>query len=122
MVSGNTAGRIKLAKTEFRVRSAERDRKNDDLRIERLDKVLEDVISEVRRERNGLRARYEGSAEAVDRPLDTIAAGVKSTGAKNETEASLAQLVSRLKKLDAQEHVLQQMQQDLARLQGLSAD
>jgi hypothetical protein len=84
--------------------------------------VLEDVISEVRRERTGLRSRYESSADAADLPLDTIAAGVKSTGAKSETETSLAQLVSRLKKLDAQEHVLQQMQQDLARLQGLSAD
>ena len=114
-------GRTKL-KAEFKVRSAERDRKNDDLRIERLDKVLEDVISEVRRERTGLRARYENSADAADLPLDKIAAGVKPTGAKSETETSLAQLVSRLKKLDAQEHVLQQMQQDLARLQGLSAD
>ncbi len=109
-------------KAEFKVRSAERDRKNDDLRIERLDKVLEDVISEVRRERTGLRARYENSADAADLPLDTIAEGVTSTGAKVETAASIAQLVSRLKNLDAQEHVLQQMQQDLARLQGLSAD
>ena len=109
-------------KAEFRVRSGERDRKNDDLRIERLDKVLEDVISEVRRERTGLRARYENSADAADQPLDTISENVKSAGAKNETAASLAQLVSRLQKLDAQEHVLQQMQQDLARLQGLSAD
>jgi hypothetical protein len=110
-----------MAKAEFRVRSAERDRKNDDLRIERLDKVLEDVISEVRRERTGLRSRYESSADAADRPLDTIAASIKSTGAESESDASLAQLVSRLKKLDEQEHVLQQMQQDLARLQGLSA-
>jgi hypothetical protein len=113
--------RMKL-KAEFKVRSAERDRKNDDLRIERLDKVLEDVISEVRRERTGMRARYESSAEAADRPLDTVAASIKSSGVNNESETSLAQLVLRLKKLDAQEHVLQQMQQDLARLQGLCAD
>jgi hypothetical protein len=114
-------GRIKL-KAEFKVRSAERDRKNDDLRIERLDKVLEDVVSEVRRERTGMRARYESSAEAAERPLDAIAASIKASGVKSESEASLAQLISRLKKLDAQEHVMQQMQQDLARLQGLSAD
>ena len=111
-----------MAKAEFRVRSAERDRKNDDLRIERLDKVLEDVISEVRRERTGMRARYDASADAADRPLDTIAATINSSGAKSESDDSLAQLVFRLKKLDAQEHVLQQMQQDLARLQGLSAE
>jgi hypothetical protein len=106
-----------MAKTEFRIRSAERDRKNDDLRIERLDKVLQDVMSEVRRERTGLRGRYESSSDNAIQPLDAIIAG----GAKAETEASLAQLVQRLKKLEAQEHVLQQMQQDLAQLQGLSA-
>lgn len=106
-----------MAKTEFKIRSAERDRKNDDLRIERLDKVLQDVMSEVRRERTGLRGRYESSSDNAVQPLDTIIA----SGAKQETEASLAQLVQRLKKLEAQEHVLQQMQQDLAQLQGLSA-
>jgi imidazole glycerol phosphate synthase subunit HisF len=107
-----------MAKTEFKLRSAERDRKNDDLRIERLDKVLQDVMSEVRRERTGLRGRYESSSDNAIQPLDTIIAA----GAKAETEASLAQLVQRLKKLGAQEHVLQQMQQDLAQLQGLSAE
>ena len=111
-----------MAKTEFKLRSAERDRKNDDLRIERLDKVLQDVIAEVRRERTGLRGRYESSADNSIHPLDAIAAGTMTVGADPETEKSLAQLISRLKKLEAQEHVLQQLQQDLARLQGLSAE
>jgi hypothetical protein len=112
-----------MAKTEFKLRSAERDRKNDDLRIERLDKVLEDVISEVRRERTGLRARYESSAGNSIHPLDVIgAAGTAAADAAGETKKSLAQLITRLKKLEAQEHVLQQMQQDLARLQGISAE
>lgn len=118
--SGNKE--TKLAKSEFRIRNAERDRKNDDLRIVRLDKVLEDVMAEVRREKAGLRARYENSPDAADRPLDAIAAHLKASGAKSESDASLAQLVTRLKKLEAQEHVLQQMQMDLARLQGLSAE
>lgn len=111
-----------MAKTEFRIRSAERDRKNDDLRIERLDKVLEDVISEVRRERTGLRARYESSADNSIHPLDATGVGALSAGADAESQKSLAQLITRLKKLEAQEHVLQQMQQDLARLQGISAE
>ena len=111
-----------MAKPEFRIRNAERDRKNDDLRIVRLDKVLEDVMAEVRRESAGLRARYETSADAADRPLDAIEAHLKTSGAKTESDASLAQLMLRLKKLEAQEHVLQQMQMDLARLQGLSAE
>jgi hypothetical protein len=112
------SGRKKMAKTEFRLRSSERDRKNDDLRIERLDKVLQDVMSEVRRERTGLRGRYESSSDNAIQPLDAVIAA----GATSESDASLAQLVMRLKKLEAQEHVLQQMQQDLARLQGLSAE
>jgi hypothetical protein len=111
-----------MAKTEFRLRSAERDRKNDDLRIERLDKVLQDVMSEVRRERTGLRARYESSPDNAIQPLDTIISAAKPAGAKTVSEDSLTQLMLRLKKLEAQEHVLQQMQQDLARLQGLSAE
>ena len=106
-------------KAEFRVRSGERDRKNDDLRIERLDKVLEDVVSEVRRERTGLRTRYEASADAAVRPLD-LEADAKSATGKGESENSLAQCIARLKKLDAQENVLQQMQKDFACLQGLS--
>ncbi len=114
--------RHNMAKTEFKLRSAERDRKNDDLRIERLDKVLQDVMSEVRRERSGLRGRYENSPDNAIQPLDAIMAAEASAGAKAETEASLTQLMLRLKKLEAQEHVLQQMQQDLARLQGLSAE
>jgi hypothetical protein len=108
-------------KTEFKVRSAERDRKSDDLRIERLDKVLEDVISEVRRERAGLRARYEASADAELRPLD-MAKGGSPAKVRSETKDSLAQCIARLKKLDAQENVLQQMQKDFAQLQGLSAE
>ena len=112
-----------MAKTEFKVRSADRDRKNDDLRIERLDKVLQDVISEVRREKVGLRARYESSSDNIIHPLDTIQSEPNSSSTKkSESESSLAQCISRLKKLDSQEHVMQQMQQDLARLQGLSAE
>ncbi len=111
-----------MAKAEFRVRSAERDRKNDDLRIERLDKVLQDVISEVRREKTGLRARYQGSIDNEVRPLDALDASPKPSKGKAETEDSLAQCIARLKKLDLQESVLKQMQQDLARLQGISAE
>ena len=70
--SGNKE--TKLAKSEFRIRDAERDRKNDDLRIVRLDKVLEDVMAEVRREKAGLRARYESSPDAADRPLVRLGA------------------------------------------------
>jgi hypothetical protein len=111
-----------MSKMEFKLRSAERDRKNDDLRIERLDKVLQDVMSEVRRERTGLRGRYESSSDHAIQPLDAVFASGSATGVKAESEASLSQLILRLKKLEAQEHVLQQMQQDLARLQGLSAE
>jgi hypothetical protein len=106
-------------KAEFRVRSGERDRKSDDLRIERLDKVLEDVVSEVRRERTGLRARYEASSDAAIRPLD-LAANAETPKGKGESEDSLAQCIARLKKLNAQENVLQQMQRDFAELQGLT--
>jgi signal transduction histidine kinase len=114
--------RNKMSKMEFKLRSAERDRKNDDLRIERLDKVLQDVMSEVRRERTGLRGRYESSSDNAMQPLDAVFASGAAAGVKTESEASLSQLILRLKKLEAQEHVLQQMQQDLARLQGLSAE
>ena len=109
-----------MVKTEFRVRGAERDRKNDDLRIERLDKVLQDVISEVRREKTGLRARYESSADNAIYPLDSI--NITPSKAASESELSLAHCSTRLKKLDSQVSVLQQMQQDLARLQGISVE
>ncbi len=111
-----------MAKAEFQVRSAERDRKNDDLRIERLDKVLQDVISEVRREKTGLRARYESAADDAIRPFDAVSPIVKPSKKKVEPEEQLAKYIGRLKKLELQEHVLQQMQQDLARLQGISGE
>lgn len=112
-------GDLVMAKSEFKVRNPERDRKSDDRRIERLDKVLEDVIAEVRRERTGLRARYENSSDGAIFPLDDVRDLV---GAKREKLGqSLMRCLERLKKLEAQEHVLQQMQQDLALLQGLVA-
>jgi hypothetical protein len=100
----------------FKSRSPERDIKNDDLRIERLDKNLEDVISEVRSERNGLRERYLSSADNSVRPLD-MADALMSDMSK-ETFEALHACVTRLKTLDAQENILRQMQMDLARLQG----
>lgn len=108
-----------MAKTAFKVRNPDRDRKSDDLRIERLDKVLEDVIAEVRRERAGLRARYENSADGEIFPLDSARNLVGEK--REELGESLLQCITRLRKLEAQEHVLQQMQQDLANLQGLAA-
>ena len=59
-----------MSKAKFQVRNPERDRKNDDFRIERLDKVLEDVMAEVRRERSGFRARYASSADSEVYPLN----------------------------------------------------
>jgi hypothetical protein len=118
--AGTETGANSMVKTEFRVRGAERDRKNDDLRIERLDKVLQDVISEVRREKTGLRARYESSADNAIYPLDSI--NITASKAGSESELSLVHCSTRLKKLDSQVSVLQQMQQDLARLQGISVE
>lgn len=109
-----------MMKTEFRVRSPERDRKSDEMRIERLDKVLQDVISEVRREKTGLRARYENSPDNAMHPLDTTVIVPSKPG--TESAASLAHCTTRLMKLDTQVSVLQQMQQDLARLQGMSVE
>lgn len=105
-----------MASAAFKTRSPERDIKNDDQRIERLDKVLEDVIGEVRSERNGLRARYLSSPDNAVRPLD-MADSFMSDMAEETLEA-LRLCVSRLKTLDAQENILRQMQMDLARLQG----
>ncbi len=105
-----------MASAAFKSRSPERDLKNDDLRIERLDKCLEEVISEVRSERNGLRARYMSSADNSVRPLemaDTLMSGMNEAAIE-----ALNACVTRLKTLDAQENVLRQMQMDLARLQG----
>lgn len=109
-----------MASAAFKARSPERDHENDDLRIERLDKSLEDVISEVRTERNGLRARYMSSPDNSVRPLE-MADSLISARVDDELEALHACLM-RLKALDAQENVLRQMQMDLARLQGTSAE
>ncbi len=105
-----------MASAAFKARSPERDLKNDDLRIERLDKSLEDVISEVRSERNGLRARYMSSADNSVRPLDM--ADTLTASVAEEALEVLRACVTRLKMLDAQENVLRQMQMDLALLQG----
>ena len=105
-----------MASAAFKTRNPERDIKNDDLRIERLDKTLEEVIGEVRSERNGLRARYLSSADNAVRPLD-MADSFMSDMAEDTLEA-LRLCVTRLKALDAQENILCQMQMDLARLQG----
>lgn len=105
-----------MTSAAFKSRSPERDLKNDDQRIERLDKSLEEVISEVRSERNGLRARYMSSADNSVRPLE-MADALTSSMAEEALEA-LRACVMRLKTLDAQENVLRQMQMDLARLQG----
>ncbi len=104
----------------FKSRSPERDIKNDDLRIERLDKSLEDVIREVRSERNGLRARYMSSADNSVRPLDR--ADTLMSDIADERLEALQACVTRLKTLDAQESVLRQMQMDLSRLQGKRAE
>lgn len=108
-----------MSKAKFQVRSPERDRKNDDFRIERLDKVLEDVMAEVRRERAGFRSRYESSADNDAYPLDALMRG--KIPVDPQDGVSIAQCIERLRKLDAQESVLRQMQQDLAELQGLTA-
>ncbi len=105
-----------MASTAFKTRNPERDHKNDDLRIERLDKGLEEVISEVRAERNGLRARYMSSADNSVRPLDM--ADTWMSDMAEETLEALHACITRLKTLDAQENILCQMQMDLARLQG----
>ena len=105
-----------MASAAFKSRSPERDLKNDDLRIERLDKSLEEVISEVRFERNGLRARYLSSADNSVRPLDT--ADALMSDMSEDTLEALRACILRLKTLDAQENILRQMQMDLARLQG----
>jgi hypothetical protein len=109
-------------KASFRARSPERDLKNDDERIERLDSLLQDVLSEVRSERKGLRQRYENSQDHDTRPLDMRAWSNTLSSTSNETELSLAHCVARLKKLEAQDNILQQIQQDLARLQGLTIE
>jgi hypothetical protein len=109
-------------KAAFRARNPERDLKNDDERIERLDTMLQDVLSEVRSERKGLRQRYESSLDNEIRPLDMRAWSLTPSAASDETELSLAHCVARLKKLEAQDHILQQIQQDLARLQGLTVE
>lgn len=103
----------------FKVRSPERDKKNDDARIQRLDDLLENVIAEVRRERNGLRARYLSSADNTVRPLDMMTTKMLSEMSDDNVEA-LRACVLRLKRLDAQENVLSQMQQDIVQLQGLN--
>jgi hypothetical protein len=108
-----------MSKAKFQVRSPERDRKNDDFRIERLDKVLEDVMAEVRRERSGFRARYESSADSEIYPLDSLMRG--KIAIDPQDGVSLAQCIERLRKLDEQENVLRQMQHDLSELQGLTA-
>lgn len=105
-----------MASAAFKARSPERDLKNDDLRIERLDKTLEEVIGEVRSERNGLRTRYLSSPDNAVRPLE-MADNFMSDMAEDTLEA-LRICVTRLKTLDAQENILRQMQMDLARLQG----
>ncbi len=105
-----------MTSAAFKSRSPERDLKNDDLRIERLDKSLEEVISEVRFERNGLRARYLGSADNSVRPLDMADTLISDTN--EESLETLRACITRLKSLDAQENILRQMQMDLARLQG----
>ncbi|MGL4490855.1 MAG: hypothetical protein ACRCU5_15555 [Rhizobiaceae bacterium] len=106
----------------FKPRSPERDLQNDDERIERLDNLLQDVIAEVRSERKGLRERYENSSDSKVRPLDMRAWSMGSSQASDESELALAQCVARLKKLEAQDNILQQMQQDLARVQGLTVE
>ncbi len=103
----------------FKVRSPERDKKNDDARIQRLDDLLDNVIAEVRRERNGLRARYLASADNSVRPLDMMTSQMLSDLTDENVEA-LKACVLRLKRLDAQESVLSQMQQDIVQLQGLN--
>lgn len=107
-----------MTSAAFKARSPERDQKNDDLRIERLDSNLEDVIAEVRFERNGLRARYLSSPDNAVRPLDM--AEQFTSDASEETLDALRLCIMRLKTLDAQENILLQMQQDLVRLQGIS--
>ena len=109
-------------KEAFRTRNADRDLKNDDDRIERLDSLLQDVLLEVRGERKGLRERYENSLDNDVRPLDMRAWNLKPSDASDESELSLTQCVARLKMLEAQDHILQQIQQDLARLQGLTVE
>jgi hypothetical protein len=111
-----------MARTAFRVRNAERDLKSDDARIERLDTLLQDVITEMRSERKGLRERYENSSDNEIRPLDMRARVLSESAIGDESGLSLAHCVARLKKLEAQDHILQQIQQDLSRLQGLSVE
>jgi hypothetical protein len=109
-------------KMAFRARSPERDLLNDDERIERLDGLLQDVLAEVRAERKGLRERYESSLDNEIRPLDMRAWSMKPADILTDSDLTLAQCVARLKKLEAQDHILQQIQQDLARLQGLTIE
>lgn len=118
-VEDQTGSEEKMA---FRARSPERDLLNDDERIERLDGLLQDVLAEVRSERKGLRQRYESSLDNEIRPLDMRAWSMKPSDITNDSELTLAQCVARLKKLEAQDHILQQIQQDLARLQGLTIE
>ncbi len=109
-------------KKSFRARNPERDLLNDDERIERLDGLLQDVLAEVRAERKGLRQRYESSLDNEIRPLDMRAWSMQPSDILTDSDLSLAQCVARLKKLEAQDHILQQIQQDLARLQGLTIE
>lgn len=107
-----------MAAPAFKIRNVERDTRNDDARIQKLDDLLENVIQEVRRERNGLRNRYLNSSDNSLRPLDmmTTKALVETT---DENLEALRACVLRLTRLDAQENVLRQMQQDIVQLQGL---
>ena len=101
----------------FKFRSPQRDQKNDEARIERLDKMLEDVIAEVRQERNGLRKRYLSSPDNSVRPLELMTPQMLADATDENLEA-LRQCVLRLKRLDSHENVLRQMQQDLVGLQS----
>src|SRR5262245_45867907 len=48
-----------MALTRFRVRSPDRDHETDRRRMQRLHQVLDDLRSEMERERDGLRDRYD---------------------------------------------------------------
>ena len=110
-----------MSAAAFKVRSPDRDKKNDDARIQRLDDLLENVISEVRRERNGLRTRYLNSSDNAIRPLEMMTPQMLANASDENLEA-LRLCASRLKRLDAQENVLRQMQHDLVGLQSMNAE
>lgn len=100
----------------FRARSADRDRANDEARRVRLVSLIDELIADVDREREGLRKRYQANVEDASMALEAAERSRKANERLTELEAAVIYCESRGKMLEAQLDALRKVKAEAASL------